>query len=207
MGIVFGITGTKEPAYIVIKNFSTAHIRFEVRKNPEYFIAETPMQDEEGNNSFGVLAKYIGVFGVPQNEGAQPMAMTSPVIFEKAPVKIAMTSPAITDKKFMSFVLPFSFQSLNEIPVPKDSRISIRHIPSKTIAAVKFSGWYSDRVGKEYFDRLLQGLKENALVEADAKEDDVKWSVAQYHPPFTIPFFRRNEVWVELKDDVVKGDA
>jgi hypothetical protein len=27
----------------------------------------------------------------------------------------------------------------------------------------------------------------------------VKWQVAQFHPPFTLPFLRRNEIWIDLK--------
>jgi hypothetical protein len=30
--------------------------------------------------------------------------------------------------------------------------------------------------------------------------NSVKWSVAQYHPPFTLPFLRRNEIWIELDE-------
>ena len=128
------------------------------------------------------------------------MAMTARVITNAKPAseKIAMTSPVITKGSSMSFVLPFSFKSLSDIPEPTDSRITITEVPGKTVAVSKFSGWYSDNVGKRYLTELCTKLKNQKLINNEDNEDSIDWCVAQYHPPFTIPFLRRNEIWVKL---------
>ena len=208
MGIIFGHTGTAEPAYTVLHSYSTP-IKFEVRRNPSYFIAEVPMEgNNRENNSFSILAKYIGVFGKPENEGAQSLSMTSPVLLEKEKslakqenVSAAVTAPVAAqiqrDNK-MAFVLPFHFKSLSEVPKPTDSRVVLSEVPSKIVAVLKYSGWYSSPESMRYKRELVSALKRTGLIEEAVDEADVKWEVAQYHPPFTLPFLRRNEIWVEL---------
>ena len=60
MGIVFGVTGAKEPAFSLIASANG----YEIRRYPQYFIAEVPMMgnnDRDANgNAFNILAKYIG---------------------------------------------------------------------------------------------------------------------------------------------------
>ena len=173
MGIIFGRTGTQEPKYVVIRTF-TAPIPFEVRKNPSYFIAEVPMETagSEGNHAFSVLAKYIGVFGTPENEGSTSLAMTAPVIIDPthpgggggSPVPLAMTAPVIVESQKMSFVLPFHLKDISEVPVPKDKRVTIRAIPSTTVAVTKFSGWYTDGEGRRHLQRLIGALKEHRIL-------------------------------------------
>eukprot|EP00040_Diaphanoeca_grandis_P010840 m.55527 g.55527 ORF g.55527 m.55527 type:complete len:205 (-) comp22091_c0_seq3:100-714(-) len=199
MGIVFGVTGSKEPAFTVIKSGSG----YEVRKYGEYFLAEYKMPkpdseiSEKRNHGFGVLAKYIGVFGKPTNSTETPMAMTAPVITNPTDVsKKAMSEDKIA-MKTMSFVLPFEFTDLASIPKPTDDRISIRKESAMTVAVVKFSGWFSDSYAKSYLNTLCTQLREDKLLGAT---DEPEWSVAQYHPPFTLPFLRRNEIWVTLDD-------
>jgi hypothetical protein len=58
MGIVFGVTGVKEPSFTVLKN--TAN--YSIRRYEDFFTAtvkNTTVQNDN-NNSFGILAKYIG---------------------------------------------------------------------------------------------------------------------------------------------------
>jgi hypothetical protein len=210
MGIIFGMTGTKEPVYKLIDTSAS----YEIRLYQPYFIAEVKSAIDSGSgksdmsSSFQTLAKYIGVFGTPENLKSQSIAMTAPVIMK--PEKIAMTSPVITEsnEEVMQFVLPSEYISLEQIPIPSDKRVVIKSIPSKLIAATRFSGSYN----KDFFDKKLRELYEHVL--ADSLEPDfdhdqtpvdkadittLKWSAAQYHPPFTIPFMRRNEVWIELR--------
>ena len=52
---------------------------------------------------------------------------------------------------------------------------------------------------------LLNKLKEdNVLNGGNRDADSVHYMVAQFHPPFTIPWLRRNEIWLELSADEVK---
>ena len=128
MGIVFGYTGCAEPTYKTLHQGGA----YCVRQYSGYFIAEAAGAVTK-DDSFRLLAKYIGVFGEPQNNGKAAMAMTAPVI--TVPTKLAMTSPVVTSKdETMSFVLPFHFKSLSEIPVPTDSRVRIREIPKRIVA-------------------------------------------------------------------------
>ena len=79
-----------------------------------YVVAEVIDKDSRGetndNNNFSLLARYIGVFGKPENQRAAAAFMTSPVITEGQ--KMAMTSPVVSDKssKSMAFVLPEEIQ-------------------------------------------------------------------------------------------------
>lgn len=71
MGIVFGRTGSAEPAFTTLHSFSgnvTHSLPISIRSVPSYLIAKVPMHDlqtpgSKGNSAFTVLAKYIGVFG------------------------------------------------------------------------------------------------------------------------------------------------
>lgn len=197
MGIVFGMTGTKEPPFTIISNPPN----YQIRDYAPYLIAEVPQVPGKENESFSILAKYIGVFGKPENGAQQSMAMTSPVI-TAAPKKLAMTSPVLNGRDTMSFVLPFNFKKVSELPVPNDSRVVLRAVPRRILAVTAFSGWYSAVEGEKHFAKLRAWLASDQLIPETGREDSEgpDWSVAQYHPPFTLPFFRRNEIWIELDE-------
>lgn len=198
MGIVLGITGTQEPPFTVLSKTSS---NYQIRQYSPYLIAEVPQIPGQDNNSFTILAKYIGVFGNPENHAKESIAMTSPVI-TVAPQKLSMTSPVINQKDTMSFVLPFSYTSVKQLPVPNDARIVLRAVPSRIIAVTVFSGWYSASEGEKQLTKLKAWLESDHVIPEGSveKPESPKWSVAQYHPPFTIPFLRRNEIWVELDE-------
>ena len=204
MGIVFGITGTQEPPFSMLSNPPN----YQVRMYDPYLIAEVPQLPGQEGNSFTILAKYIGVFGKPENVAKESIAMTSPVI-TVAPMKLAMTSPVVNEKDTMAFVLPFSYTKLDQLPVPTDKRISLRVMPRRILAVKAFSGWYSAIEGEKQLLKLKAWLESDKIIEEGSIKDvnSPKWSVAQYHPPFTLPFLRRNEIWVELdeKNEKVKA--
>ena len=196
MGIVFGHTGTKEPSFALLLKKNG----YEVRKYQSYVIAETPA-DGSDNEAFRALAKYIGVFGNPENIQKTQLDMTAPVLMDAKPQKIAMTSPVITSTKMMAFVLPFEYSDVKSVPSPTNNQIKIRMIPARTVAVDIFSGWYSDDVAQQQLKMLCEKLISDGLMKPG---DAPTWSIAQYHPPFTLPFFRRNEVWVDVNKEDIK---
>ena len=92
IGMVFGKIVVETPKYTVAKSGDG----YEVREYPPAVSAEVTYDPSEfkgdKDGGFQVLAKYIGVFGKPEN---QKIAMTSPVVTTEGE-KIAMTSPVIT---------------------------------------------------------------------------------------------------------------
>lgn len=197
MGIVFGVTGTKEPSFKLLKSGSYC-----VREYEPFYVAEvlkTKAKDRDGA-AFRQLAAYIGVFGEPQNlknDKPQPIAMTAPVISKVPSVDLQSTRimSGDSDQDTLRFVLPSDFKDISDIPVPMDDEIKIKHVPSRVVAVKPFSGWYSDDAGKRYLDLLKQELEDDHFL---STSDAVNWEVAQYHPPFTLPFLRRNEIWIDL---------
>ena len=92
MGMVFGKIVVETPKYTVSKSGDS----YEVRQYPPAVSAEVTYDPSEfkgdRDGGFQVLAKYIGVFGKPENH---KISMTAPVVTTEGE-KIAMTSPVIT---------------------------------------------------------------------------------------------------------------
>ena len=97
MGMVMGKINEEMPAFTVLHKA----VSYEVRKYGPSVVAECSYDWEasDGGSPFGVLARYIGVFGTAQNEqkGASvPIPMTAPVLVTPpASQKIAMTAPVL----------------------------------------------------------------------------------------------------------------
>ncbi|KAK1561811.1 hypothetical protein Q3G72_000981 [Acer saccharum] len=179
--------------------------QYEIREVESYFIAEVTMPGKTGfdfngaSQSFNVLAGYL--FG--KNTTKEKMEMTTPVLTRKAQSdgeKMEMTTPVITkrlqdqEKWQMSFVLPAKYGA--DLPLPKDPSVRIKGVPSKVVAVVAFSGFVTDEEVKRRELKLRNALK-------DDKQFQVKRGasveVAQYNPPFTLPFTRRNEIALEVE--------
>lgn len=218
MGIVFGVTGTAEPASAMLRSCAAANglVAYEVRRMQPYIVAEVSCnissensdsagsESQKANNGFSVLAKYIGVFGEPENQQRAPMAMTAPVITtEPRPQKLAMTAPVVTTPDdAMQFVLPFEYTDVAQAPQPMNKAVRLKAVPPRIVAVTRFSGWYSKSIGHQKLKQLHQALARDELIseaERTAEPESLQWNVAQYHPPFTLPFLRRNEVWIELQ--------
>lgn len=129
--------------------------------------------------------------------------MTTPVITRRTQSdgeRMEMTTPVITkkaedqEKWRMSFVMPSKYGS--DLPLPKDSSVIIKEVPSKTVAVVAFSGFVNDEEVKTRESRLRAALKGDAEFQVN---DGALIEVAQYNPPFTLPFTRRNEISLEVE--------
>jgi len=167
---------------------------FELRKYESHILAETTVDGafkDAGSEAFGRLFKYIS----GNNKQQQKVAMTSPVGQEPSSQKIEMTSPVGQQKQdekwVVSFMMPASFE-LETTPEPKDPNVSIREVPARLIAVVRYSGFWSE---KSYLRNLakLQNWIENSRL---TPVGEPIW--ARYNPPFMPWFLRRNEILVPV---------
>ncbi|KAJ3675106.1 hypothetical protein LUZ60_004148 [Juncus effusus] len=179
--------------------------QYEIREVEPYFIAETKMTGKSGfdfngaSQSFNTLASYL--FG--KNNVNEQMQMTTPVFTTKIKSngeKMDMTTPVITKKSgeneewLMSFVLPSKYGS--KLPLPKDDSVIIKEIPKKIIAISAFSGFVTDEDVIKRESKLREALK----TDSDFKlKDGSLVEIAQFNPPFTLPFARRNEISLEVE--------
>jgi hypothetical protein len=194
IGLVFLGTpamATEEPAFTVVSHDGD----FEVRDYPALVVAEVTVtgdQSESANKGFRLLAHYI--FG--GNTPKQSIAMTAPVAQRRAGDKIAMTAPVTQTQHdgawVVRFTMPRSY-TLATLPKPNDPAVRLREVPAARFAVVRFSGW----ADQKDFDTQAAALHE--FIKAHHLRAAGPPSLAQYNPPWTLWFARRNEVMISLE--------
>jgi len=218
VGYLFGHTGVAEPAYEVLyaRTSSDSVMAYEIRKYGVRYAAQTIYSVQDEGSGFKDLAKYIGVFGKPENVNTKAISMTAPVVMVREPKigaassKIAMTAPVVKspstagsgDEMMMEFFLPAEYDSYSKIPEPTSDRVTIREVPAAVGAVHRYAGSMKDGKGKEIAKGLRKQLNEDGV---NVSEDHVmnNYQVWGYNPPFTLPMFRRNEIWLELSQEQV----
>jgi len=168
---------------------------FEIRQYEPQIVAETLVEgdpEEVGNVGFRRLYAYIS----GENRKKQSISMTAPVGQEARSEKIAMTSPVSQEKKDnrwrITFLMPAEY-SLETLPEPLDERVRLREEPGRLMAAVRYSGTWSEEAYE----------KNKALLEAYIQKRGLKkagvpvW--ARYDPPYMPWFLRRNEVLIPVE--------
>jgi effector-binding domain-containing protein len=185
------LMAVEEAVYTVIRQDGD----IEIREYAEAIVAETVVVDDfedAGNRAFRKLFNYIG--GANQSQGK--IAMTAPVTQEKRSEKIAMTSPVGQQKSgdgwAVSFMMPASY-SMESIPQPTDPAIIIRQVPAHRVAAIRYSGFWSEEKYQEHLEELQTWIEnKNQVVSGQPV-----W--ARYNAPFTPWFMRRNEILIPVK--------
>ncbi|KAM3188846.1 hypothetical protein ACQJBY_067663 [Aegilops geniculata] len=203
---------TLEEALMSVPDIETVPFRilkreeeYEIRQVESYYVAETTMPGRTGfdfngsSQSFNVLASYL--FG--KNTRSEQMEMTTPVFTRKEEVRgetMDMTTAVITKKSAdgnkwkMSFVMPSKYGP--DLPQAKDPSVTIKEVPSKIVAVAAFPGLVTDDDISQRESRLRKALQKDTQYRV--KEGSVV-EIAQYNPPFTLPFARRNEVALEVE--------
>jgi effector-binding domain-containing protein len=183
------VSQVEQASYQVIES----HEMIEIRQYDPLLIAETEVIGDRKtsiNQGFRIIADYI--FG--NNTDHNKIAMTAPVLQESGQ-KIAMTAPVIQegteDHWFVRFVMPHKY-TMETLPKPNNPEVKIREIPSKRVAVIRFSGIATETLLKYKEDELRDFL------EKESKNSGGLALYAFYNPPWTLPFFRRNEVMIEI---------
>lgn len=191
-GAVFAIMGglklmakTPEQPYEEITQVGKLEIRF----YPKAVMATVEVKSNsymgQSNQLFGKLAGYI--FGGNQNK-----------------TKIAMTAPVYMDvadgKSQMSFVMPEGYH-LGNLPRPDNSDVKLHESDEVYVAAIRFSGYASERNIEEKKEELARLLKEQGI------SHNGQFRYLGYNSPWDF-VNRRNEVMVAIsKADAMKMKA
>jgi hypothetical protein len=195
----------EEPAFELIEKAEP----YEIRLYRPFIVAETVVDgdlDAASNAGFRLIADYIfgnnlAVGGKAGDKTNAKIAMTAPVAAEPVSEKIAMTTPVLAEPQAagmdasrwrIHFVMPSQY-SLATLPKPVNPAVQLRAVPGQRFAVLVFSGFAGAEKVQAKSDELLawvsqRGFKTRGVVQ-----------LARYNPPWTLPFFRRNEVMVELQ--------
>ena len=181
---------TEEAPYTVVKTDDI----FELREYAPQVLAEIIVDGDlegAGNKAFRPLFRYIS----GDNKSRGKIAMTAPVSQEQTGEKISMTAPvsqqSVQGKWAVSFMMPASY-TMENLPTPDDPNIKLRQVPARRVAAVRYSGFWSEKKFLRYKQELDNWLTANNLKVIG----DPVW--ARYNPPFTPWFLRRNEILIPI---------
>ena len=144
----------------------------EIRKYPEQLVAKTSMKSGT-NGSFGEIANYI--FGKNANSK-----------------EIPMTAPVVNNRVEMYFFMPREY-GLKSLPKPKSGDVKIGKLPKRMVAALRFSGFWTDGSRIRNESMLIDMVRKSGFAAVGAP------FFMRYDPPWQLPFFRRNEVAVIVR--------
>ncbi|MBN1558287.1 MAG: heme-binding protein [Lentisphaerae bacterium] len=180
----------EEAAYTVVKQEN----RFEIRDYASHILAETVVDgdlEEAGKSAFNRLFRYIS----GDNRSRAKVAMTAPVSQEPMGEKIKMTAPVgqqrVQEKWAVSFMMPASY-TLETIPEPDDPKVTLRQVPARRMAAVRYSGVWNEKGYLRHKAELESWIERMGLGIAG------KPIWARYNPPFMPWFLRRNEILIPV---------
>jgi hypothetical protein len=174
---------TDEPSYDLERRLDGG---IEIRKYHPHLEARTriPVTDHDDalERGFRVLAGYLfGGNRDGEGETGEKLAMTAPVLAQRS------AGGAHT----MAFVMPPG-RTLASLPQPDDDRVKLEAVPARRLAVLPFRGRYNGESVVRHERELLDKVREAGL---QPRGEPV---FAGFDPPNTIPWLRRNEVWVEV---------
>ena len=193
----FGIRSEYEqPPYVVLDTLTD---QIEVRRYAQRLSVETTIDIADYNKSRNAAFELLFGYISGNNQTNDGVAMVSPVEVAQTSVEVAMTAPVETSRTKtggmrMRFFLPAEF-TLETAPQPMDSRVRLVEVTAQWQAVLYFSGFANE-------DDVVKRTKDLLRV-----IDQSSWRTAgnpliySYDPPWTIPFFRRNEVVVPVVFD------
>ena len=180
---------TEEQKYTVERKFP----KFEVRRYETCVFADVTVNgdfESAGSAGFRPLISYISGNNKPNSK----IAMTAPVVQEPV-TKVAMTSPVMQQssgsENIISFVMPAGM-TLDVLPIPTSSKVSLREVPEQLVAVSRFSGRWTLATYMKHVAELESNIAEAGFTTNGAPR------FARFDPPWTPWFMRRNEIQIPI---------
>lgn len=195
VGVLAGplMSDVEKPDYKVIQSEQN----IEIRHYEPMIIAEVEVEGKREDairDGFRLIADYI--FG--NNKVKLDIAMTSPVQQQESQ-KIAMTAPVqqqSTGRSWqISFVMPSKY-IMESLPEPNNDRVRLKEILTKKFVVIEFSGTNSNENVTKHENQLMNYIEANQIKIIGSPK------YAFYNAPWTLPFMRRNEVMIEINQQL-----
>lgn len=178
------------PEFAILKKFKN----YELRRYKPFTVVEAQMESTGSSSNgadpvkapgkgdtFKTLAKYLG----RGNSSKKELSMTTPVFSSRK-------------RGTMSFYVAGDSK---ELPQPEDKNVTLRQLDGGMWAACLFQGNASaDKVAEKEQD-LRRRLGSDGVSPPAASDE---WVLAQYNVPWTLPFFKRNEVLIPVDESKFK---
>ena len=150
---------------------------FEVRYYPKMIVASA-VTEESDNSLFRTLAGYI--FGGNKSEKRIPM--TAPVFMKRK-----------AGQSWMMFFMPSNY-TLESLPKPLNPKVKLGTFHLGKVAVLRYSGLNPKSKRLRKAKELLEWTKKKGI--NVISNDSI---AAGYDSPWTLPWNRRNEVFVSVK--------
>jgi hypothetical protein len=170
---------SEQPRYEVESHRHDFEVRYYAPRVQAETVIDAAPWTKSLHEGFGRLAAYI--FG--KNAEKRRIATTVPVT-----ATVGATDRAT---RFVTFKMPEDCP-IQELPRPDDRSITLRAIPARRVAALRFRGRYGATLPDAKRRQLLDRARAAGLIPIG----DVTF--AAYDAPSTVPGLRRNEVLVEV---------
>ncbi|KAG2499054.1 hypothetical protein HYH03_003239 [Edaphochlamys debaryana] len=212
MASLLGYIQVEVPKFAVLKTLEgCGEVRKygpQIRAVVEYDVApDAPIMDGL-NNPFRSLAGYI--FGKNQKRAGdsnEKVAMTAPVVMQKAPAaeKIAMTAPVVMQagegaeahKRTMSFIMPSQYAKVEDLPLPKDAKVTLVEVPERTYAGLTFRGTMTPALAAAKEQELRQAAERSSV---KLSQDPAAVQYGAFNPPWCLPWLKTNEVLIPVAE-------
>ena len=193
VGTYLAIQGIEWPVY----KREVARDTYEIREYESYIVAEVVVEWDMKTALYGGFRQLAGyIFG--GNTSQASVKMTVPVMdTTESSESIAMTTPVMESgtkngKHTIAFTMPSSY-TLATLPKPNNANIRFRKVAKSRKAVLRYT-WYATEGRVEAKKKILKDLlNRDGYI--------MKWEMisAQYNPPMSFPFLRRNEIMVDIE--------
>lgn len=109
-----------------------------------------------------------------------------------------------TQRQVMSFVLPSKF-TMESVPKPTNPKVTLREQPGEIVLSQTFSGLYDHPEVLPILKKLVDEFESENNKSRDSyrvvknQDNQPVWRYARYNPPWTLPMWRKNEIFVKLE--------
>lgn len=173
---------------------------FELRAYSAMVIAETTASgdiDDASSNGFRAVADFIFGNNSTKSGDSEEISMTAPVTISPGSAASTLHSEASQKSQQSAwnihFVMPRNY-SMETLPSPNNEAVRLIEVAPHNMAVLRFSGLTGESKVAEKTQLLVDWMASRNLTPVGEAK------LARYNPPWTLPFWRRNEVMIEYRN-------